>query len=161
MRAGQSSFEYMTLDIRFELFLVCLERCEYMVNNIYIYMFYGSVIRPVIEYVCPVWHSSLTVADSAKIESIQWRAMRIIDPSLCYDATCNKHHLDKTSDRRENLSMRFFSAIKSVSHKLHNLLPKPKITRYSLRNSSKLPLPKTKTNRFKNSLIPYGLYNFQ
>ena len=124
-------------------------------------MFYGSVIRPVIEYACPVWHSSLTVADSAKIESIQRRAMRIIDPSLCYDAACNKHHLDKTSVRRENLSMRFFSAIKSASHKLNYLLPKPKITRYSLRNSSKLPLPKTKTNRFKNSLIPYGLYNFQ
>ena len=71
-------------------------------------MFYGSVIRPVIEYACPVWHSSLTVADSAKIESIQRRAMRIIDPSLCYDAACDKHHLDKISDRRENLSMRFF-----------------------------------------------------
>ena len=100
-------------------------------------MFYGSVIRPVIGYACPVWHSSLTVTDTAKIESIQRRAMRIIDPSLCYDAACNKHHLDKTSVRRENLSMRFFSAIKSASHKLNYLLPKPKITRYSLRSSSK------------------------
>ena len=33
-------------------------------------MFYGSVIRSVIEYVCPVLHSSLTVTDSDKIESI-------------------------------------------------------------------------------------------
>ena len=44
--------------------------------------FYGSVIRPVLEYACPVWHTSLAVADSAKIESIQRRAMRIIEPEF-------------------------------------------------------------------------------
>ena len=123
--------------------------------------FYGSVIRPVLEYACPVWHTSLDVADSAKIESIQRRAMRIIEPKLCYDAACSKHHLEKTSFRREYLSRKFFTAIKSASHKLHHVLPQPKSTRYSLRNSSKLPVPKTNTNRFKNSPIPYGLFHYQ
>ena len=50
----------------------------------------GSVIRPVLEYACPVWHTSLAVADSAKIESIQRR-----EPELGYDAACSKHHLEK------------------------------------------------------------------
>ena len=123
--------------------------------------FYGSVIRPVLEYACPVWHTSLAVADYAKIESIQRRAMRIIEPELSYEAACSKHHLEKTSFRRENLSRKFFTAIKSASHKLHHILPQPKSTRYSLRNSSKLSVPKTNTNRFKNSLIPYGLFHYQ
>ena len=48
--------------------------------------FYESVIRSVLEYACPVWHTSLTVADSSRIESIQRRAMKIIEPELGYDA---------------------------------------------------------------------------
>jgi len=37
-----------------------------------------SVIHPVAEYACPVWHSGLTVDQSDRIESIQRRAMKII-----------------------------------------------------------------------------------
>ena len=123
--------------------------------------FYESVIRSVLEYACPVWHTSLTVADSSRIESIQRRAMKIIEPELGYDAACSKHHLDKTIVRRENLSKKFFTSINSASHRLHHLLPQPKSKRYSFRNSPKLPVPKTNTNRFKNSLIPYGLFHYQ
>ena len=54
-----------------------------------LFMFYASVIRPVIEYACPVWHSSLTVADSAKIESIQRRTMRIMEPNSYFVAACD------------------------------------------------------------------------
>ena len=39
--------------------------------------FYTTVIRLVLEYTCPVWHSSLTAAQSRALESIQRRAMRI------------------------------------------------------------------------------------
>ena len=123
--------------------------------------FYESVIRSVLEYACPVLHTSLTVADPSRIESIQRRAMKIIEPKLGYDAACSKYHLDNTFVRRENLSKKFFTCINSPSHKLHHLLPQPKSNRYCLRNSSKLPVPKTKTNRFKNSLIPYGLFHYQ
>ena len=41
-------------------------------------MFYGTVIRPVLEYACPVWHSSLTAAQTKALESLQCRALRII-----------------------------------------------------------------------------------
>ena len=123
--------------------------------------FYGSVIRSVLEYACPVWHTSLAVADSAKIESIQRRAMRIIELELSDDAACPKHPLEKTSFRRENSSRKFFTAIKSALHKLHHILSQLKFTRYSFRNSSKFPVQKTYSNRFKNSLIPYGLLHYQ
>jgi len=32
--------------------------------------FYCAVIRPVLEYACPVWHSSLTIAQSKTLESL-------------------------------------------------------------------------------------------
>ena len=40
--------------------------------------FYKSVIRPVAEYACPAWHSSLTVKQSNRIESFQKHALKII-----------------------------------------------------------------------------------
>ena len=40
--------------------------------------FYLTVIRPVLEYGCAVWHHGLTVAQSPKLESLQKRALKII-----------------------------------------------------------------------------------
>jgi len=40
--------------------------------------FYTTIIRPVLEYACPAWQSSLMAAQSRALESIQNRAMRII-----------------------------------------------------------------------------------
>ena len=49
--------------------------CRPGLDSVDILAFYGSVIRPVLENACPVWHDSLAVADSAKIGSIQRRAL--------------------------------------------------------------------------------------
>ena len=124
-------------------------------------IFYTAVIIPVIEYACPVWHNSLTAVDSASLESIQRRSMKIIEPNLTYELACAKHNRIKTSARIEKLAKKFFSAICLKLSRLHYLLPQPINTRYSLRNRRKLPLPKVKTNRFKHSLIPHGLFNYQ
>ena len=86
-------------------------------------IFYTAVIRPVIEYACPVWHNSLTAVDSASLESIQRRSMKIIEPNLTYELACAKHNLIKTSARREKLAKKFFSAICLKSSRLHYLLP--------------------------------------
>ena len=40
--------------------------------------FYMTVIRPVLEYASPVWHYSITRAQSQDLESIQKRAVHII-----------------------------------------------------------------------------------
>ena len=41
---------------------------------------YVSVIRPVLEYACPVWHTSLPMYVSDNIETIQNRCLRTIFP---------------------------------------------------------------------------------
>jgi hypothetical protein len=43
-----------------------------------------SFIRPVLEYACPVWHSSLPNSFSDQIEHIQKRALKIILPDRSY-----------------------------------------------------------------------------
>ena len=47
---------------------------------------YLALIRSLLGYCCPVWHSSLTINLSDKIERVQKRTMRIIYPALSYDA---------------------------------------------------------------------------
>ena len=46
--------------------------------------FYTTVVRPVLEYACPVWHPGLTAAHSELLESVQKRAIRIIYPDADY-----------------------------------------------------------------------------
>jgi len=43
-----------------------------------LFHFYATVIRPVLEYACPVWHSGLNTEHRNRIEAIQKRVFRII-----------------------------------------------------------------------------------
>ena len=54
-------------------FLKQLRRAD--VPTRYLLHFYTTVVRPVLEYACPVWHSDLTVAQSELLESVQRRAI--------------------------------------------------------------------------------------
>ena len=86
--------------------------------------FYCSVIRPVLEYAYPVWHSSLTVALSRALESIQKRAMNIIFPDMDYKLSLIAARIDTLEERQEVLTKRFFRrAIMPESSCLHYLLP--------------------------------------
>ena len=74
--------------------------------------FYTSVIRPVLEYVCPAWHTSLTKEQTKQIEVIQKRALRII---LILTVTVLStiffsqiHHLQTLADRRSEVCKSFF-----------------------------------------------------
>ena len=49
-------------------FMGQLKRAGMSTNDLL--FFYQTVIRPIAEYVCPVWHSGLTVDQSDRIESI-------------------------------------------------------------------------------------------
>ena len=47
-------------------------------RNLYMVTVFCCYIRPVLEYACPVWHTSLTEAQTHKIEFVQKTALRII-----------------------------------------------------------------------------------
>jgi len=70
--------------------------------------FYNTIVRPVLEYASPVWHSSLTVAQTESIESLQKRAMRIIYPHLDYGGSLVIAKADTLEGRRDLLARRFF-----------------------------------------------------
>ena len=91
--------------------------------------FYCSVIRPVLEYASPVWHSSLTVAQTKALKYLQKRAMNIMFSGGNDYTTCLiTASVDMLATRREYLTKRFFGRrILPQTSCLHYLLPEKMI----------------------------------
>ncbi len=64
---------------------------------------YTTIIRPVLEYACQVWHYNIQKYLSEDIEKIQKRALKIILPSQKYEETLITTDIMPLKDRREKL----------------------------------------------------------
>ena len=122
---------------------------------------YCYLVRPVVEYACQVWHAGITQELSNILESVQKRALRIIYPDLQYREALQESNLPTLIERRQGLCIALFKSIQQPSHKLHHLLPAPRDIFYNTRNQLKYPLPLYRTNRSKNTFIPWCLFNAQ
>ena len=108
-----------------------------------LYDFYTTVIKPILEYACPVWHSSLTVEHSNRIEAIQKSAFRIIFGSFDYLDFCSRNGLSTLYERRDLLARQFFQSILNKCSCLNYLLPEERSDRVigKLRHPSIFKLP--------------------
>ena len=77
------------------------------------YVYYGelgsginSLIRPILEYAAPVW-SGIPDCLQAKVERVQKRAFKIIDPGLSYEESLQKSGLQTLTKRREEICKKF------------------------------------------------------
>ena len=126
--------------------------------------FYKTVVRPVLEYACPVWHSSLTSGQTKALESLQKRAMRIIFSHGDYQAATIIAGIDTLQTRRETLATNFFyNSILDNTSCLYYLLPPrrdPEIIA-RLRHPTTYETIRARTARFQKSYIPYCLTNYQ
>ena len=122
---------------------------------------YVSIIRPVLEYACPVWSTSLPKYLSDAIEMIQKRVLRSIHPGLHYDDILVSIGLQSLKMRRDNICKAYFNRLKCNTHRLNHLIPERRDVHYSLRNANVYPIPVTRTDRYKNSIVPWGLCNWQ
>ena len=117
---------------------------------------YCSFVRSILEYACPVWHSSLSILLSDQIEHIQKRALRIILPNMSYQESLSMLKLPTLTERRELLCMRFYKKnLCDTSSKLSELLPHPTYHQHNLRHARTIPLFKCHTKRFSDSCLPY------
>ena len=113
-----------------------------------------SCIRSVLEYACQSFHTSLRQYLSDDIEHIQKKALRIIYQHLSYTGNLKRADLETLYERRTMLCEKLFSNIVSSPHdKLAELLHAENRNSYNLRHNRKFNIKRTKTNRFKNSLI--------
>ena len=91
-----------------------------------------SVVRPVLEYACPVWHINLPKYLSDSIELIQNRALKSIIPGMSYNDILNDTGLRTLNERRNVLCMKYFAEIQGSAHKLNGLLPALRKVDYDL-----------------------------
>ena len=121
---------------------------------------YTSMIRSVLEYAAPVWHTSLSQEQSERLESVQKRAFRIVYPDLSYRRALSLTGMQTLHQRREHIARGFFVQMLQPNHKLHHLLPEPRDIMYNLRTVPKYSRI-GKSKRFCSTLVPYGLAHWQ
>ena len=114
---------------------------------------YTSFIRPVVEYCVPVWNPGLTSMQVARLERVQKRALRTIlkGQYTSYESALQLTGLKSLKDRREDLCLKFAGKLSP------ELLP-PTVGELhcrNTRNSKKLKTVKCRTNRYRNSPMPY------
>ena len=114
----------------------------------------SKVVRPVLQYACPVWHTNLPKYLSDNIEIIQKRALKSIFPNKGYDdilydiGVCTLHEIRNVIYEQNVKNMQ------GNSHNVHHLLPEERCIHYDMRRENKYPLTKNRTNRYGKSLIP-------
>lgn len=125
--------------------------------------YYESIIRPVTEYACVVWHSGLTKGQSEQLESIQRRAIKIVHSNNMADVTTALNQLPTMAERRDQLSRKFFANMLNPSSCIHELLPQKRNVDVTsrLRSAKQYSPPTARTERFKNSAIVHALENYQ
>ena len=118
---------------------------------------YISFIRSILEFSCPVWHSSLTLENTEDLERIQKSALKIIlqDKFKNYTNALNVINLESLKDRRKDICLSFAKNFsKNEKNKLMFQL-KVKTHPMKLRNSEIFQVTHTNTERLKHSSIPY------
>ena len=119
-------------------------------------LIYTGYIRPVLEYCAPVFHSGLTSEQKNSLERIQRRVCKIILGSnfMSYSHACQVCNLSTLEERRLVLCIKFAKSL-AIHPACQNWLPPKKEIRISLRQTPTYHNFKCKTNRFKNSPLPY------
>ena len=126
-------------------------------------LYYKSVVRPVLEYACPIWQTNLSKEQRDMIEKVQKRALTIIHGSSDYLLQCASYDMEPMSVRLNRLTESFYERICKPQDCLNWLLPsvRPTDVTNRLRHSNNYPLPRCRTERFKSSFLPFCLFNFQ
>ena len=113
------------------------------------------------EYACQVFHTGLPQYLYDDLETLQKRPLRVIYPDLLYNEASNALNITILFLGRQVLNDRLFKEIvEDSSHKLNKLLPSRNSCTANLRKRRTFQLPICKTSRYKNTFIPYNVYNF-
>ena len=114
---------------------------------------YKLHVRPILEECVPLWHSSLTIKDSNRIEKVQKMAFSIIVKKYSsYRKALNTLKEETLKSRRKTLCLKF--AKKCVKNPKHsNMFPQS--SGLQTRNKNTFQEYKCRTGRFYKSALPY------
>ena len=117
---------------------------------------YFTRVRSTLEFLAPVFHSSLTQTQSAKIEMVQKKALAIVlgQAYTSYEAALLNFTIERLDIRREKLCLSF--AIKCTKSQRHqSMFPLNPSQRQNMRSRKTYMEPHCNTSRYYKSAIPY------
>ena len=120
---------------------------------------YVLFIRSIMEYCAVVFHSSLTVEDSNKLEQIQKTCLKVIlgDMYVSYSASLEMCGLKLLSSRRQDRCLNF--ALKCLKHQRNTRLLPLKMTeessQHDIRNRELFEVNFSSGGAYKKSAIPF------
>ena len=117
---------------------------------------YLSVLRPVLDFAVPAYHSLLTQTQSDKLEGLQCRALKIVyNCDLSYNAALTKSSITTLSERRRILVENFAIKASKNPRFADGWFPLRTNNKYDTRNQKKyIEFPAT-TERLRNSPLHY------
>ena len=82
-------------------------------------------------------------------------------PEKGYSDALKQVNIPTLAERRLSICKAFFVKMQNPKDKLHKMLPPIKENVPNTRHSVQYSLPRTRTSRYKNSFLPFALYNLQ
>ena len=123
--------------------------------------FYKTIIRPILEYACQVWHPGLTKENAESLERIQKRVFNLIYPDVPYSTVLETHQIESLEARRHQLCRKFFHNMSQDGSRLKNILPEESTYNHNVRHPLKYPLPSIQNKRFRKDFVIYSLFQYQ
>ena len=125
------------------------------ISNDVIFDVYSKEIRTILEFGVPVWNGGITFLDSAKIEAIQKKDLKIIlqDQYGSYSQACDFFKTETLCERRVNICLKFAKKELSKDNSIFTRFIPSRATRFS----EKQIVTETfcNTDRYFRSSIPY------
>ena len=119
-----------------------------------IYILYISCT---LEQSCAIWHSSLTEENKADLERVQKNAFRNIlkENYSSYTEALEILELETLHERRERLILKYGNQCLKLSQTKHLFPYKNKDHKMQTRANEIYEVVSAKTNRYRNSTVPY------
>ena len=129
--------------------------CKFTRNTQHLKQIYMLNVRCKLEQAAPVWHNSLTKAESSSLERVQKTAVRLIlkERYKNYEDALKILKLDNLEKRRDKLTLNLAKSSLKIQ-KMNKLFPlNEKHHEMTKRNYEKFKVRKTKTERYNNSAV--------
>jgi len=137
-------------------FLKLLQQAELSPKHQFLY--YESVtIRPVMQYACIAWHSSLTNEQTCQLESIQRRTVKLIFGNDIEQVQNAMNKLLSLAKRRD--TMPFYDSLLQPSSILHPMLPSKRhyLPNYGISNITRILLYELNDSKTRLLIMHYHL----
>ena len=123
------------------------------IPNLDVLSLYKALIRPVLEFAAPAFHSILTATQTAQLKRLQMRAMKLIFGwSVSYSTALEGSGMETLESRREGLVLRFARKCSNNNRFKSWFLPNHDIE-YATRRREKFRLKTGRTSRFQKNPI--------